>query len=173
MTAPERAEAQITIGAHLLAVLAALPVGTVAAYWPIRGEPDLAAAWARLRALGWQVCLPVVAQTGAPLVFRAWAGEQPSAHDACGLRVPEARAPVLTPTVLAMPCLGFQAEGYRLGYGGGYYDRTLAQAAPPGPHRIGIAFEVQACRFAPEAHDLRLHALVTERGARRWDDTPR
>jgi len=165
----ERERAQTAIGTHLVAALADLPPGTLAAYWPIRGEPELAAAWAQLRALGWQLCLPVVVQTAAPLVFRAWDGTPPTALDACRLRVPAPDAPEVQPTVLTMPCLGFDAHGHRLGYGGGYYDRTLAQAAP-GVQRIGIAFELQACTFAVDAHDLRMHRLVTERGVRRWDD---
>jgi len=120
-----------------------------------------------LQAQGWTLCLPVVAQTEAALVFRLWEGGPPAARDACGLRVPPTSARVLTPELLLMPCLGFHEDGYRLGYGGGYYDRSLAAATTP-MRTLGLAFEAQGCAFAPDAHDLRMDALVTEHGVRRW-----
>lgn len=164
---PARAAACAALADGLLAACAGLPPTILAAYWPIRGEPDLRGAWDHLRAQGWSLALPVVTQRDSAMVFRRWDGTDPPARDTCGVRVPASDAPTVAPDVVVLPCVGFNQDGYRLGYGGGYYDRTLANRAGT-PRLVGIAFAQQACEFTPDVHDLRLDQLVTERGIRRW-----
>jgi 5,10-methenyltetrahydrofolate synthetase len=136
-------------------------------YWPLRGEFDARAwitAWLDANASR-RAALPIIPERHAPLAFRAWTPEAPmrEGHH----RIPEpASQEAIVPDLLLVPCVGFDRDGYRLGYGGGYYDRTLA--AWPGtalPVTVGIAYE--ACRIddgvlAREAHDLPLDAVVTE-----------
>ena len=145
--------------------LAALPAPVVAAFcWPIKHEPDvrgLLAAWARA---GVRTALPVVVAEGQPLAFREWTPETPLAPDRYGIPTPTAGA-WLTPDLILLPLNGFDAAGYRLGYGGGYFDRTLAALAPR-PLAVGVGFEINRIdSIRPEAHDQRLDWIVTENGA--------
>lgn len=136
-------------------------------YWPLRGEFD-ARAWMRV----WlaadalrRAALPVIAERHTPLAFHAWTPDSPMREGHHGIPEPASQEAIV-PDLLLVPCVGFDRDGYRLGYGGGYYDRTLA--AWPGetlPVTVGIAWE--ACRIddgvlAREAHDLPLDAVVTE-----------
>ena len=145
--------------------LAALPAPVVAAFcWPIKHEPDvrgLLAAWARA---GVRTALPVVVAEGQPLAFREWTPETPLAPDRYGIPTPTA-GEWLTPDLILLPLNGFDAAGYRLGYGGGYFDRTLAALAPR-PLAVGVGFEINRIdSIRPEAHDQRLDWIVTENGA--------
>ena len=145
--------------------LAALPAPVVAAFcWPIKHEPDvrgLLAAWARA---GVRTALPVVVAEGQPLAFREWTPETPLAPDRYGIPTPTA-GEWLTPDLILLPLNGFDAAGYRLGYGGGYFDRTLAALAPR-PLAVGVGFEINRVdSIRPEAHDQRLDWIVTENGA--------
>ncbi len=145
--------------------LAALPAPVVAAFcWPIKHEPDvrgLLAAWARA---GVRTALPVVVAEGQPLAFREWTPETPLAPDRYGIPTPTAGA-WQTPDLILLPLNGFDAAGYRLGYGGGYFDRTLAALAPR-PLAVGVGFELNRVdSIRPEAHDQRLDWIVTENGA--------
>jgi 5,10-methenyltetrahydrofolate synthetase len=107
-----------------------LPTGTVVSgYWPIRGELDLRAWFARLVARGVRVALPVVLARDAPLAFRSWTPTSPMTRGAWNIPVPAEGAP-LTPDVVIAPVVGIDRAGYRLGNGGGYFDRTLAHLAP-------------------------------------------
>lgn len=162
-----RAQAERAISALLIAELAAVGARRVSAYWPIRGEPDLGTAWQRLHAAGHVLALPVVVARDAPLTFRRWDGAVPRARDAAG--VPSAEGPPLDAVdAIVVPCVGVDARGYRLGYGGGYFDRTLA-ALSPRPRTIGIAFEGQCRGFDVQPHDVRLDVLVTEARVMRFD----
>ena len=145
--------------------LAALPAPVVAAFcWPIKHEPDvrgLLAAWARA---GVRTALPVVVAEGQPLAFREWTPETPLAPDRYGIPTPTA-GEWLTPDLILLPLNGFDAAGYRLGYGGGYFDRTLVALAPR-PLAVGVGFEINRVdSIRPEAHDQRLDWIVTENGA--------
>ena len=130
-------------------------------YWPVRGEPDLrtvVGAWLAASARH-TAALPVV--EGDRMVFRVWSPGAPMGRGAYGIPVPH-EAPAVQPDALLVPCVGFDAAGYRLGYGGGWYDRTLA-ALKPRPRTLGVAFE--ACRLAsiaPEPHDVALDAVLTD-----------
>ena len=160
--------AQEALSRRMLDTLKLHEPACVGFYWPLPGEFDARAAIAIWLALGAhrQASLPVVTNRGEALQFRAWAPDTPmkTGHH----RIPEpATEVVVMPDLLFVPCVGFDVEGYRLGYGGGYYDRTLA--AWPGatrPVTVGIAYE--ACRtdaLQREAHDIPLDLIITEAAA--------
>ena len=175
LTKAERAQAEQRINQHLIECLveSLSPNNTIfnstsvktlrilAGYWPVNGEPDCRPAYDAWRAAGHTVLLPVVEQKQAPLVFREWRGEVLTQCDAAGVPAPLHGQAMLPDTVL-LPCLGFNPQGYRLGYGGGYYDRTAALL--PQAYWLGVAFSWQAVEFAADPHDLRMTQLVTENG---------
>jgi len=150
------------IVAHLIA---ALPAPRVVAFcWPIKHEPDVRAIVPHWSGCGTRAALPVVVQEGAPLAFRHWAPETPLEPDRYGIPTPMA-GEWLIPDLILLPLNGFDGEGYRLGYGGGYFDRTLA-ALTPRPLAVGVGFEINRLpSIRPESHDQRLDWLVTEAGA--------
>jgi 5,10-methenyltetrahydrofolate synthetase len=141
--------------------LAARPAGTIAFCWPIRAEVDCRPLVGRLLAAGWQAAMPTVVQADTPMEFRTWWPDAPMQADPYGIPIPATPA-VPAPDVLLLPLVACDAAGYRLGYGGGYFDRTLASCQPR-PLAIGIGFEL--CRvdsIHPEAHDIPIDVLVTE-----------
>lgn len=144
-----------------------LPKGAVvAAYWPIRDELDCRPVLTRLMDSGQPVCLPVVAGDELPLELRLWEEGAPLYPAGFGTLAPPETAPLAVPDYILMPLLGFDAHGTRLGYGGGYYDRTLA-ALVRRPVLIGFAFALQELENIPRAeHDVPLDAVVTEAGVR-------
>jgi 5,10-methenyltetrahydrofolate synthetase len=126
----ERRRMEAAVTAALEAALPLAPGAVVSGYWPIRGELDLRSWLAALDARGVKVALPVVAARGAPLVFRRW---RPGARMVRGAawNIPEpAEGEALTPEVVIAPLVGVDVLGYRLGNGGGYFDRTLAGLSP-------------------------------------------
>jgi 5-formyltetrahydrofolate cyclo-ligase len=132
-------------------------------YWPIRGEIGLHGLVRELIAAGARAALPVVVGKGQPLEFRAW---QPGARMARGVwNIPiPAEEQVVRPSALLVPLVGFDAGGYRLGYGGGFYDRTLA-ALSPKPLAIGVGYELgRLATIHPQSHDVPMVALVTDAG---------
>ncbi len=139
--------------------------GAVGAYWPIRGEFDALPVLARWAAAApdRRVGLPVIDPATQRLGFRAWWPGCPMRGDAFGIPVPDGTAP-LEPSLLLVPCVGFGPGGVRLGYGGGFYDRTLG-AGRPRPATAGIAF---ALAFVPglvaQPHDVPLDTILTEDG---------
>ena len=146
-------------------LVAALPVPRVVAFcWPIKHEPDVRAVVERWTALGAVAVLPVVVAEDAPLAFRVWTAETPLAPDRYGIPTPVAGDFVL-PDLILLPLNGFDGAGYRLGYGGGYFDRTLA-ALSPRPLAVGVGFEINRLdSIRPESHDQRLDWIVTEAGS--------
>jgi 5-formyltetrahydrofolate cyclo-ligase len=147
---------------RLMPLLAAEAGRVLAGYWPMRGEADPRPA---LAAHAGPVCLPVVAGRGRPLLFRAWAPGEALVPGAFGTAVPDGGA-VTTPEVLIVPLLAFDRRGFRLGYGGGFYDRTLAALRAAGRCRaIGLAFAGQEMAALPHAEgDAALDLIVTEAG---------
>jgi 5-formyltetrahydrofolate cyclo-ligase len=136
----------------------------VAGYWPIRDELDCKPVLRRLMDSGQPVCLPVVLGDGLPLELRLWEPAAPLYPSGFGTLAPAEDAPIVDPDVVLMPLLGFDSAGTRLGYGGGYYDRTLAMLRNK-PRLVGFAFSVQKLDMIPrEAHDIPLDAVVTEKG---------
>lgn len=133
---------------------------TLGVYWPLAGEPDLAPAYAELARRGVRLALPVVLARDAPLAFASWEPGEVMHRDRMGVAVPAALRLVARPQALLVPCLGFNPAGYRLGYGGGYYDRTLEAA--PRPLCVGIAYACSAARFDSAPHDVALDLVITE-----------
>lgn len=133
---------------------------TVGVYWPMRGEPDLHATYAQLHDRNVQLALPLVVGNEQPLKFVAWTPGEAMTKDRFGASVPTASNEELEPQALIIPCLGFNHERFRLGYGGGFYDRTLAQA--PRPYTAGVAYAVCETLFEVEPFDIPLDMLITD-----------
>ena len=138
----------------------------VSGYWPIRDEADPRALMAALAGNGQVLALPRVAERGAALVFHRWLPGDATLIDMFGLTEPLASAEIVTPSILLVPLLAFDATGHRLGYGGGYYDRTLATLRDAGKIiAVGVAYAGQEVGEVPRHdHDEPLDAIVTEKG---------
>ncbi|MCQ8240870.1 5-formyltetrahydrofolate cyclo-ligase [Rhizosaccharibacter radicis] len=138
-----------------------LPSATViGGIWPLPGEPDLRPAWTALHGAGHVVALPETTPRGEPLRFRRWDPRQPMLGGRFGTSHPD--GPVLVPGLVFVPLLAFDDRCHRLGYGGGYYDRTLA--ALPGARAVGVGFEWQRVpRLPVEPFDVPLSAVLTEK----------
>lgn len=158
------AAASSRLAAHLLGLPGIRPGAVIGFCWPIKQEPDASAAIAGWRASGCRAALAVVVAEAAPLAFREWSTESRLLPDRYGIPTPQ-DGEWLQPDVLLLPLNAFDAAGYRLGYGGGYFDRTLA-ALQPRPLAVGIGFELNRVEsIRPQAHDQRLDWIVTEAGA--------
>jgi 5-formyltetrahydrofolate cyclo-ligase len=146
---------------RLLAAVELRSFAVLGFYWPIRGELDLRDVARRHVEAGGTAALPVVVAKNAPVEFWQW---QPGAAMQRGfwnIPVPAERR-VVTPDALLIPLVGYDAAGYRLGYGGGYYDRTLA-AARPRPFRIGVGYDDSAIEtIHPQPHDIPMSLIVTQ-----------
>jgi len=159
----ERQGLQAQILAHLETRFSELRRELIGFYWPIRGEIGLHQLIRRLVEQGAEAALPAVVEKGGPLEFRAWRPGDRLERGFWNIPVPAERK-VVRPTVLLVPLVGFDEEGYRLGYGGGYYDRTLA-ALTPRPRAIGVGFELGRLEtIHPQPHDIPMDAIVTEAG---------
>jgi len=164
LLASVRAEAAEAASAHFFEGIALAQGEVVAAYWRIRDEMDCQPILVRLMDSGQPVCLPVVIGDGEPLELRLWQEGAPLYPAGFGTLAPEELAPRVEPDVIIMPLLGFDDRGTRLGYGGGYYDRTLAKLAKK-PRLVGLAFSAQKLDHIPrDGHDIPLDAVVTEAG---------
>lgn len=139
------------------------PAGiTVSAYWPFRGEPDLRGLLKDVIAGGGQAALPVVVEKAHPLIFRAWRPRAPLERGVWNIPVPAEGAPVVIPDVVIAPVIGFDRLCYRLGYGGGFFDRTLA-ALPQRPRVFGVGYSVSAIpTIFPQPHDIPMDCVITE-----------
>ena len=153
------------IGLCLVDQLSWLTPGVLGAYWPHRDEydPMPLAAWHAGR--NGKVALPAVVARGQPLEYRWWSPNVPMAPGPFSFGIPEpVNGPAVIPDLMLVPLLGFDAGGYRLGYGGGYFDRTLA-ARPVRPKTIGVGFEIgRLPTIHPQPHDIPLDMIVTEAG---------
>lgn len=152
------------IGARVLAWWEAGPDrqsgAILGVYWPLTGEPDLRPAYAELAEAGVRLALPVVLARDTALGWAGWVPGEPTVNDSLGVAVPAELRMVERPGALLVPCLGFDARGYRLGYGGGFYDRTLA--AEPRPATLGIAYSFQQATFELDRYDIPLDRIATE-----------
>lgn len=160
--AARQAAAQ-AIGAQLDAFLGDVSGKVISAYWPIKSELDLRPWLSALADRGATPALPLVVEKARPLKFRAWTPGVPMERGVWNIPVP-ASGDWIVPDILIAPVVGFDAEGFRLGYGGGYFDRTLA-AAGPAARAVGIG--LAAARVAtifPQPHDIPMRAIVTEEG---------
>lgn len=137
--------------------------------WPYRSEYDLRPAMNFLHGHGATLALPEVQENDAPLCFHRWWPEAPMRAGAYSIPVPD-NTETVTVGAIIMPMLGFDQQGYRLGYGGGYFDRTLA-AISPRPLTIGVAFEILRLNsIHPQPHDIAMDFIVTEAGIYRMTD---
>ena len=134
----------------------------VSAYWPLRGEPDLREWLERVASRGGRYALPVVVERHAPLVFRTWRRGEKLERGVWNIPVPTAGEEVC-PDVVIAPVVGYDRNAYRLGYGGGYFDRTLA-VIPRRPMIIGVGYSQAAiATIYPQPHDIPMDKIVTER----------
>jgi 5,10-methenyltetrahydrofolate synthetase len=143
----------------------------IGAYWPIKGEFDPLPALHRWKEDGelqgnaqrLRIGLPVVNKEHKTLTFHAWYPGCPMEEDAYGIPKPK-DTELVVPTLLFVPCVGYGAGGYRLGYGGGFYDRTLASLVPK-PYTVGLGFtHGYVDDLEPEAHDQPLQAILNDNG---------
>ena len=136
----------------------------VSAFHPIREEPDALALLGALADDGFATALPVVVGRGAHLTFRLWRPGDPTALGGMGIPEPVETAPAVEPDLLFVPLACFDRRGHRIGYGAGYYDRSLERLrAAKKVHAVGVAYGVCEVAAVPyEAHDQRLDAIVTE-----------
>ncbi len=142
-----------------------LGTGILGVYWPIRNEINLL-HWARARAesAGITLCLPVVVTPRAPLEYWRWTPGEKLRPGVWNIPSP-ARRDVLLPDLVLAPLVGFDREKYRLGYGGGYFDRTLV-ASEPRPIAVGVGYDFSALEtIFPRPHDIPMQAILTERRA--------
>lgn len=140
----------------------------VAVYWPIRDEMDTRKLLGKLVDDGTTTCLPVVTADDQPLIFRQWDGQSPLDVAGFGTMAPGPDAPLVTPNIILMPLAGFDATGHRLGYGKGFYDRTIA-ALSPRPTLIGYGFSTQQVDAIPAApHDVKMDMMISELGMMRF-----
>jgi 5-formyltetrahydrofolate cyclo-ligase len=148
---------------HLAAELQLHKRGCVGFCWPYRAEFDARPLVRSLLDAGWTACLPVVSDTVGPMFFRAWTPETPMQADRHGIQTPVDGAEVV-PDLLLLPFNAIDACGYRLGYGAGYFDRTLA-VMEPRPFVIGVGFAVGVVASVyPQPHDIPVNCRVTETG---------
>lgn len=136
----------------------------IAVYWPIRDEMDTRGLLGQLIDQGIVTCLPVVVADDQPLTFRQWDGLSPLDVAGFGTMAPGPDAPEVRPDIILMPLAGFDMTGNRLGYGKGYYDRTIA-ALNPKPKLIGYGFSTQQVDPIPaEPHDVKMDMMISELG---------
>lgn len=146
---------------QLMEILGNVSGHTVGAYWPFRAEFNVHPLLDHLQAQGAQLALPVVVNKAAPLEFWRWKPGDPLGRGVWDIPIPTERNPV-RPDILLVPLVGYDDEGYRLGYGGGYYDRTLAQYRPK-PLAIGIGYTLGHLEtIEPQDFDIPMSRIVTE-----------
>lgn len=139
----------------------------VSGFWPTRDEIDIRPLMVQLSKEGFACALPVVDQKQEPLKFRQWELGQPLKEDELGLHQPREDAALVSPQILIVPLLAFDQDGYRLGWGGGFYDRTLTNLRAEGQvTAIGVGFSLQQVNKLPRSrHDQRLDYMVTDKGS--------
>jgi 5-formyltetrahydrofolate cyclo-ligase len=158
-----RRHANAAISAHIEAGFAALAGMTIGFCWPFKAEFDARFVIRHFRKQGAAAALPVVVAKAMPLQFRAWWPGAPMTTGVYDIPVPDGTA-LVVPDAAIVPMNGFDAQGYRLGYGGGYFDRTLG-ATSPQPLAIGVGFEFAGLpTIRPQPHDVPMDFVVTEAG---------
>jgi len=146
-------------------LLAQIPLPAVSGFWPSHGEIDVRPLLHHLAGMGCVCALPVVVGPGEPLVFRRWRPDEALVAGGFGIPVPDSRAPVVVPRLVITPLLAVDPAGNRLGYGRGYYDRTLQALRAAGPvSAIGVCFDSQIVTAVPhDGNDRKLDRLVSEK----------
>lgn len=163
LSADERSAMSARIAEGLNAVIGSVKGRIISLYWPFRGEPDLRDWMASVNEHGGRTALPVVVEKAKPLVFRAYAPGDRLERGVWNIPQPATDEHVV-PDIVLSPVVGFDPASYRLGYGGGFFDRTLA-AAPRRPLVIGVGYDIQAIStIYPQSHDIPMDMVVTETG---------
>lgn len=163
LTADARAAHSVAIAAHLDALLGDVSARVVSLYWPFRGEPDLRGWMDTVNQRGGLTALPVVVQKARPLLFRLYRSGDPLEKGVWNIPVP-AGSEEVRPDIVISPLVGFDGGSYRLGYGGGFFDRTLAAMNPP-PLVLGVGYALQRiATIHPQPHDIPMSRIVTEEG---------
>jgi len=166
LPSPERADRDSRIAATLRSVIGDPAGRIIGLYWPFRAEPDLRPLMRELEAAGSSAALPVVVERGRPLVYRPWTASTRLVPGVWRIPVPAEGEPV-EPDVVIAPVVGFDPACFRLGYGGGFFDRTLA-ALEPRPLAIGVGYGLAAIpTIYPQPHDIPMQLVITEAGIRR------
>lgn len=161
LSAEERAACDAALIANLENVLGDVRGKVVSLYWPIKKEPDLKPVMQRVTDLGGICALPIVEKYGQPLVFKSWAKGEPLERGVWNIPVP-AKGEVVTPDIAFAPVVGFDRNCYRLGYGGGFFDRTLASLSPM-PFVIGVGYaQAEIPTIHPQPFDIPMSVIVTE-----------
>lgn len=133
----------------------------IGTYWPFRGEPDLRNWGIKVIEQGGRIALPVVIQKGWPLEYRIWAPGDPLERGVWNILVPS-HGPAVQPDIVLAPVVGFDDAHYRLGYGGGFFDRTLAIMSKK-PMKIGVGYaQSRISTIYPQAHDIPMDMVVTD-----------
>ncbi len=158
---------RLEIDTHLESAFPGLARGTLAMCWPFKNEYDPRFLAHKLRSMGATTALPVVVAPRQPLIFRAWKPGDELAKGVYDIPYPASGDPVV-PDYALVPMNGFDEGGYRLGYGGGFFDRTLAhlrEADPKRPVAIGVTYELARMEtIHPQAYDIPMDYVATERG---------
>jgi 5-formyltetrahydrofolate cyclo-ligase len=138
----------------------------VSAFFPYKSEIDTRPLLGKLAGEGWTTCLPIVIALHEPLVFRRWLPGEPTIPGVWDIPRPTCDAPIVEPDVLLVPLMAFDRHGYRLGYGGGFYDRTLELLRTKKKiTAIGVAYSAQEVDSVPhDSHDQALDYILTEKG---------
>ena len=161
---PGAQAAQAALATHLARLLTDIEPEQLGIYWPVRGEFNPISALDAAARPKLPLALPYAQRQPPAMHYRAWDGQAPAVVDECGLPAP-ANGPAVVPDVVLVPCVGYTPSGFRLGYGGGYFDRWLADH--PQVTAIGLAWavgEISEDAFAPQGHDQKLMLVLTERG---------
>jgi 5-formyltetrahydrofolate cyclo-ligase len=159
-------DAPLQLAAQNFPVALSATCKTVSAFYPYKSEIDTRPLLGKLAGEGWTTCLPIVIALGEPLIFRRWMPGAPTVPGMWDIPQPTDDADLVEPDVLLVPMMAFDRAGYRLGYGGGFYDRTLETLrAKKSIVAIGVAYAAQEVDSVPhDSHDQPLDYVVTEKG---------
>ena len=157
--------APLALASHPFPVQPQIGQQIVSGFFPYQSEIDTRSLLGKLAGEGWTTCLPIVIANGQPLQFRRWLSGEPTIKGVWGIPRPPDTAPELEPDVLIIPMLAFDRKGFRLGYGGGFYDRTLEKLRTiKNVIAIGVAYAAQELDEVPHgSHDQSLNYIMTER----------
>lgn len=157
---------------QLLEAIAVPPGIEISGYWPLAGEMDVLPALSHYNQVGHQIGLPVIVGKNQPLLFRAWSPDTVLIKGDFSVMTPPCDAPEIVPKLILVPLLAFDPDGYRLGYGGGFYDRTLAKLRHDADAiAIGVAYAAQEMPVVPRGpFDQPLDFVVTEHSIFKFKD---
>jgi 5-formyltetrahydrofolate cyclo-ligase len=157
--------AALALALHRFPIDAHPKTSRISGFFPYKSEIDTRPLLGQLAGEGWTTALPIVIAVGEPLIFRSWYPGQPTVPGMWDIPQPTEDSPLIEPDVLLVPMLAFDRKGYRLGYGGGFYDRTLALLRQEkSVTAIGVAFAGQEVDSVPrDAHDQPLDFIMTEK----------